>query len=199
MDIRTIEASFEDRLKALRGSRSVNSVSKEIGINPQTLGRYEKGERVPDIINAKLIADYYGVSIDWLIGVDTTGTNEREKAANLSLNTGLDSSVIWDLCQRKHINNNDEYSKILNMFLLNDNFRTVIENTIAYLHISKTINKHNSVIKSELDEFIAEHKSFLDSHDVSIVSNQKIENILKEQIFALFKEALEDVTSKGSE
>ena len=40
---------FANRLKELRGNRTLQEVADEIGITRVALGYYEKGERKPDI------------------------------------------------------------------------------------------------------------------------------------------------------
>ena len=53
-----------ERLRKLRGKRTLESVAKDIGISTSALGMYENGQRVPqDHIKMKL-AGYYKVSIE---------------------------------------------------------------------------------------------------------------------------------------
>ncbi len=61
--------SFSENLIVLRGDKTLKEVSDGIGIDVQSLSRYEKGERIPNVDIAKDIADYYGVSLDALYGV----------------------------------------------------------------------------------------------------------------------------------
>lgn len=60
---------FKDNLISLR---KINNLSQEqlaakLGISRQTLSKYETGESVPDIEKCKVIAEYFGVSLDDLI------------------------------------------------------------------------------------------------------------------------------------
>lgn len=53
-----------ERLRKLRGNRTLESVAKDIGISTSALGMYENGQRVPqDHIKVKL-AKHYNVSIE---------------------------------------------------------------------------------------------------------------------------------------
>lgn len=45
-----------------------------ININRATLSRYESGEREPDYETLGKLADFYEVSVDWLLG--TKGANK---------------------------------------------------------------------------------------------------------------------------
>lgn len=48
------------KLKKLRGSRTIQEVSKALGISPSTLGMYEIGARIPRDSIKITIANYYG-------------------------------------------------------------------------------------------------------------------------------------------
>lgn len=64
-------SEFSDRLKELRGNRSLQEVADAIGISRVSLGYYETGSRKPDIEMLYKICKYYNVSSDYLIGIDT--------------------------------------------------------------------------------------------------------------------------------
>lgn len=61
---------FSQRLEALRTRqhRSRIVVSELCGLHPDAIRRYEHGESVPDIESLIAIADYFGVTIDYLVG-----------------------------------------------------------------------------------------------------------------------------------
>lgn len=63
---------FSLRLKALRGDKSQDEVSKGIGISRGALSYYESGDRKPDINTLYALAKYYGVSTDYLLGLSDT-------------------------------------------------------------------------------------------------------------------------------
>lgn len=43
-------------------------VAKETKIPRSTIANYETGRTQPDIENLGILADFYGISTDWLIG-----------------------------------------------------------------------------------------------------------------------------------
>jgi transcriptional regulator with XRE-family HTH domain len=67
---------FANKLKAARKEAGYNQqqVEDTIGINRSTLSRYESGQREPDIETLGILADFYEVSLDWLVG--TKGNNK---------------------------------------------------------------------------------------------------------------------------
>ncbi|MCD8398289.1 MAG: helix-turn-helix domain-containing protein [Lachnospiraceae bacterium] len=62
--------AFHVNLRNLVAARGITykQLANEIGILPSTLSRYVGEKRYPDLTNIVKIADYFNVSIDWLIG-----------------------------------------------------------------------------------------------------------------------------------
>ncbi len=62
---------FAERLKELRVEKglSYSQLAKEIGVSYVSIGRWERNLRVPNIIDLKKIAEFFGVSADYLIGL----------------------------------------------------------------------------------------------------------------------------------
>ena len=58
------------RLKELRRSKGISQLklAMDLNTNQNTISRYETGEREPGILELIKIADYFGVSVDYLIG-----------------------------------------------------------------------------------------------------------------------------------
>lgn len=58
--------SVGERLRALRGERTQEEISKELGITKSSYATYERGERTPrDEVKVR-ISKYYGVSVQEL-------------------------------------------------------------------------------------------------------------------------------------
>ena len=64
-------STFPERLRKLRESRrplkSMTVTSQLMGMNPDALRRYERGEAEPTLSALEKIADYYHVSVDYLV------------------------------------------------------------------------------------------------------------------------------------
>ena len=58
------------RLKELRQKRHISQVklAMELNMNQNSISRYETGEREADYKTLIAFADYFGVSIDYLLG-----------------------------------------------------------------------------------------------------------------------------------
>ena len=60
---------FAERIRVLRGERNLTQaeVAKEVGLSPRGYQDLELG-RKPKYDTLLRIADFYGVSVDWLMG-----------------------------------------------------------------------------------------------------------------------------------
>ncbi|WP_416348890.1 helix-turn-helix transcriptional regulator [Listeria seeligeri] len=56
--------NLREKLVKLRGKRSRQDVSKDLGVTPQMLGAIERGDRTPSLNLANKIANYYNVPIE---------------------------------------------------------------------------------------------------------------------------------------
>lgn len=64
--------TIDQRLVLLRKQKGVNqdTVAEACNISRVSLARYENGTRTPIIEIASRLADYYGVSVDYILGRD---------------------------------------------------------------------------------------------------------------------------------
>ena len=58
------------RLRELRKERGISQLklAMDLSTNQNTISRYETGEREPGIVELIALADYFDVSVDYLIG-----------------------------------------------------------------------------------------------------------------------------------
>lgn len=66
-----MESLFKDRLKELRLEKTLSQekLSKETGISQTAIARWENGERNPSMECLIILAKYFCVSIDYLVGL----------------------------------------------------------------------------------------------------------------------------------
>lgn len=90
----TIE-TFSDRLVKLREKtgKKRQEVADEIGISRASLEYYEKGKRKPDIEILAVLANYFKVSSDYLLGI-SNAESINEDIQFISKYTGLSESAI---------------------------------------------------------------------------------------------------------
>ncbi len=68
------EITLGDRLKLLRGKRTQEDVSKTLGLSRARYSHYENNRVEPDTEILNRMADYFNVSVDYLLG----RTNQKE-------------------------------------------------------------------------------------------------------------------------
>lgn len=68
---------FASKLKKARQNTGFTQreIEKETGIKQSLIARYETGNLEPSIETLGILADFYGVSVDWLLG--TRGKKEK--------------------------------------------------------------------------------------------------------------------------
>ena len=62
---------FPERLRQLREERGVSqaAVSKEMGVSRYTVYSYEKGKTEPTLDGLVILANYFDVTVDYLLGL----------------------------------------------------------------------------------------------------------------------------------
>lgn len=70
--------TFPQKLKKARENTGFTQreVEAEIGIKQSTIASYEIGRTQPDIETIGILADFYGVSVDWLFGTNGGKNNK---------------------------------------------------------------------------------------------------------------------------
>lgn len=77
---------FAERLKELREKYNLSQVElgKVLNITSQAISNYEKGKREPQIAELITLAEYFGVSVDYLVG-KSSAIYEQKKTIYYSL------------------------------------------------------------------------------------------------------------------
>ncbi|WPK12291.1 helix-turn-helix transcriptional regulator [Lysinibacillus louembei] len=73
---------FSERLKKLRKSKNLSQyeLADRLGFSRGKLANYEQGTREPDFSTLELIAKFFDVSTDYLLGVGSSKTEYDNKA-----------------------------------------------------------------------------------------------------------------------
>lgn len=166
---------FPIRLLELRKSKGISrqKAADDLGISRATLEYYEKGKRCPSVNVIDSLAEYYGVSVDYLFG-----RTQVEKAdSNLqatSRYTHLSEGAIEKLASCNNAFPNDiAFWEILNRF--------ISDNTIIKF-VSEI--KHYIAINTKLEKL---QKQVAELFDNKERLSEEIEEV-SEQYFALSEE-----------
>lgn len=76
---------FGKILKKLREDRNISAIkfSEDLSIHRGTLSNWETGRRTPDSQTLLKIAEYFSVTVDYLLGNTDTKTNDNVKISDL--------------------------------------------------------------------------------------------------------------------
>ena len=76
------------------------NVSKETGVTQSTLSDWKRGRSTPKTENMKKLADYFGITVDYLMtGIDTPKQKERELTPKDQRDIAKDLDSIMDKLQ----------------------------------------------------------------------------------------------------
>jgi len=83
-------ADFSERLKELRIEQRMTQeqLAEKFFLNKSSVSRYERGQQVPEVDLLQSIADYFDVSIDFLLGrtdIKNPYVEEKEKDATIPI------------------------------------------------------------------------------------------------------------------
>lgn len=165
---------MSNRLKKLRKEKGLTQadLAKVLNTNQSQYGKYENGKTNLSIENAKILAEYFGVSTPYLLGLDDdSATDESRKMTpfqslvrdrgislkEISEATGIGYSTVGNYNQGSRIPN------AKNAQLLSEYFGVSIPYLLGYEE-NFTANKPNATISIELVKelsFISEKKSNL--------------------------------------
>lgn len=82
MEMKAIFSKTLCELREAKGKEYTRQkVANDLNISRASLEYYEKGQRLPDIEIAAKIADYYNVSVDYLLGRSKSQSNDKELTA----------------------------------------------------------------------------------------------------------------------
>nr|DAX92923.1 MAG TPA: Repressor protein CI [Caudoviricetes sp.] len=96
--------TFKDRLKALRVSKGLTQedLSAKLKISRSTIGMYEQGNRQPDFDTLELIADFFNVDTDYLLGRTNKTTYiphaDLSGITNISFPAARPIPILGDIC-----------------------------------------------------------------------------------------------------
>jgi transcriptional regulator with XRE-family HTH domain len=70
-----------NRIKELREAKDMEqkALAIDIGVSQPTISDWETGRKTPSSKSAEKLADYFGVSIDYLLGRETEGAGANDE------------------------------------------------------------------------------------------------------------------------
>lgn len=172
---------FGQRLKELRKIKGIyqSTLAAELAVSQQTVSQYESGDREPDIDKLKEIADYFNVSVDFLIGrIDTVDIDDNLKFIVIHWNY-IEPKLI-DICINYIKRNYEPYSSFIKGFCKNSSSDFSIADFLEFMNISSDVTKQllaycisDFYLDADKDEFVDKPKlPFLHHDEVNIIKGK---------------------------
>ncbi|MCB4338682.1 HTH-type transcriptional regulator Xre [Bacillus subtilis] len=86
LSIQVMTVKFNETLKKLRREKNLSQkeLGNKLGLAESTIGMYEQGKRQPDYETLLKIADFFEVTLDFLLGNPKDAVKEKEAAYSIS-------------------------------------------------------------------------------------------------------------------
>lgn len=114
--------SFNNRLKILRLKKGLTQpqLAEDVGLSKSTIGMYEQGRREPDLETLEVLADYFNVDADYLMGRSDKVTVLPERLVYENQQTSADLRYVLD--KMKHATDEQQKTirKLVDAILLED-------------------------------------------------------------------------------
>lgn len=85
--------ALSSKIKALRKEKkkTQQNIADLLNVRRSTYGEYERGKILPPMDKLKIIADYFGVTVDYLIGNEEATENQEEIDVSQQLEVALET------------------------------------------------------------------------------------------------------------
>lgn len=187
---------FADRFIELRGKRTQDEFAKFLGISRPTVGFYESGQRIPDAVVLRQIAEKCNVSTDYLLGLTDEKTPDQSIQA-ICKKTGLTEKAVTQiiLAKESELNFDGSYFELWNKSFESrvpeDGFSFLtylFEDLFNYKNALEATNALSKLATSLYDE---EFKKIKEDADKSVIEEAR-QNI--QQRFSVESRKLENDT-----
>lgn len=159
---------FTKRFRELQGERTNTEFADFLGISRQTVGFYCNGDRIPDAVVLRQIAERCTVSADWLLGLSETKSTDTT-IQQIRKFTGLSEDSIS--CLKRICSKNNE--------MLN----TVLEGGLFSYFIDTLSNYYYAFIAdwiaNDVDEQVFNSVGEKNDEEISSLVHEKISAIIK--------------------
>ncbi len=135
-----MELIIGEKLKKLRRSKDLTQeeVATHLGISFQAISKWERGEGYPDITMLPILANYYQVTVDELIGMDEISSAKKLDAINL----------LWK--ENRQAEKHRE-----NVALMRDALKSYPNNALLLIQLSASLERLDGT-ESEKREYLKE-------------------------------------------
>lgn len=175
---------FRDAFLELMGDMTLDQFSKKLEMSRATVGFYAAGQRIPDALGLKKIAEKCNVSADWLLGF-TRDKNKNPAATdmlNLSPDAIMQIMILGDGKLKKTLDNFltdpdfEVFLYTLNEIATSTKLHYMDKSNVDYDNWSIDDFEKDSELHSDLTEYV---RFKLHERDAMIISGDFLIDLLK--------------------
>lgn len=188
-----------NKLKSLREEQHITSaeLSEKTKVPYSTIRSYENGQRKGKTETWKILADYFGVSIAYIMGISDQKVDTKKRLeSDLSDLSILKSKIVTNALARI----NDNLENLNDTTLVNNAANALTEYILQLDEILRTQDKHktNSFIKTS-ESIFSSNGLFGESIFMNIDENESTPSGYSKPTKAKFDEATHNYLSKTTE
>lgn len=147
---------FQAAFNELMGDMTIKDFADKLGMSRATVGFYSAGQRIPDALGIKAIAEKCGVSADWLLGLSETKTISAD-VQDVCKQTGLSEEIVKYLLNNQGYYQQDGFCgfapiKYFNRFFSPIDFHSFLVSLCAYFVDVETIKEIRHDAEAELTQ-----------------------------------------------
>ena len=119
VDLNAYNQTFPSRLRFLLEENKTNhkTLAEYVGVTPQAIGAYTRGETIPKLSDAQKIADFFNISLDYLSGRNSCKTLVNQDIKNKIGLSDNAISVLMTCCRIAQNKLSDEDKETINRLI----------------------------------------------------------------------------------
>lgn len=176
---------FQAAFNELMGDMTIEKFAEKIGMSRATVGFYAAGQRIPDALGVKTIAEKCGVSADWLLGRSGGVKELNPDAVKVAKYSGLTEYVIGWLHHA-----GAENLRVLNLLLSSHSFRRLVEDIAD---VRTLISNKSQKIQND-KKFVSQHSESKENMaGLHLINDCEYINMLEYRINKKLSEIVETI------
>lgn len=197
---------FTARFRELQGEMTNTEFAAFLGMSRQTVGFYCNGDRIPDAVGLKEIAEKCDVSANWLIGLSDVKTLDPgvESVCEATGLSEVASSSLVNAQKMQDVLGSNRFVDILNAFFDQTEFTILLAHLLIVNRSKEKQKEAQTIIRKMVDDAAInsndltsnERSRLAEEIDYRIVSFEKEDRYLRFEAIDCFTELYDKIWGK---